>query len=199
MNLHALDALLAQQRNTAVIVVNPVGESGTARLLHEALKAAGIEILVTLGRRGQLLGVVLLGPRRNGDAYFKNDLAFVESLADLASIALENAILYRQRIQMLEYSDRLLESLDPAVVAIDIGGRITSFNPAATKLLGVSDEYRGALMHVLPSEIGWALVLAVSGGWHPREVEVTIDHAVRREAHIWSLGCCDRSLCRQSA
>src|SRR5207245_9374989 len=42
-----------------------------------------------------------------------------------------------------------------------------------------SDEYRGALMHVLPSEVGWALVLAVSGGWHPREVEVTIDHAVR--------------------
>ena len=184
LNLHALDALLAQQRNTAVIVVNPVGESGTARLLHEALKAAGIEILVTLGRRGQLLGVVLLGPRRNGDAYFKNDLAFVESLADLASIALENAILYRQRIQMLEYSDRLLESLDPAVVAIDIGGRITSFNPAATKLLGVSDEYRGALMHVLPSEIGWALVLAVSGGWHPREVEVTIDHAVRGILHV---------------
>ena len=85
---------------------------------------------------------------------------------------------------MLEYSDRLLESIDSAVVAIDVGGRITSFNPAATKLLGVSDEYRGALMHVLPSEIGWALVLAVSGGWHPREVEVTIDHVVRGPLYV---------------
>jgi signal transduction histidine kinase len=139
---------------------------------------------VTLGRRGQLLGVVLLGPRRSGDAYFKNDLIFIESLADLASIALENALLYRQRIQMLEYSERLLESLDSAVVAIDVGGRINSFNPAATKLLGVSDEYRGALMHVLPSEISWALVLAISGGWHPREVEVTIDHSVRGILHV---------------
>jgi len=105
-------------------------------------------------------------------------------LADLAAIALENALLYRQRIQILEYSDRLLESLDSAVVAIDVGGKITSFNPAATKLLSVSAEYRGALMHVLPSEIGWALVLAVSGGWHPREVEVTIDHAVRGILHV---------------
>ena len=128
---------------------------------------------------------VLLGPRRSGDAYFKNDLGFIESVADLASIALENALLYRQRIQMLEYSDRLLESIDSAVVAIDVEGRITSFNPAATKLLGLSDEYHGALMHVLcRQEIGWALVLALSGGWHPREVEVTIDHVVRGILHV---------------
>jgi signal transduction histidine kinase len=183
-NLNRLDTLLAPVPNTSVIVANPAGESGAARLLHEALKAAGIEILVTLRRRGQLHGVVLLGPRRSGDAYFKNDLAFVESLADLASVALENAILYRQSIQMLEYSDRLLESIDSAVVAIDVGGRISSFNLAATKLLGLSDEYQGALLHVLPSEIGWALVLALSGGWHPREVEVTIDHAVRGILHV---------------
>jgi signal transduction histidine kinase len=174
----------AEQFSTAVTVVNPAQESGTAKRMHELMRTASIEIVVTLGRRGQLLGVVLLGPRRSGDAYFKNDLIFIESLADLASIALENALLYRQRIQMLEYSERLLESLDSAVVAIDVGGRINSFNPAATKLLGVSDEYRGALMHVLPSEISWALVLAISGGWHPREVEVTIDHSVRGILHV---------------
>ena len=179
-----LAQLHAGQPNTMVIVVNPDAESGAAKPIHQAMRVAGVEIAVTLGRRGQLLGVVLLGPRRSGDAYFKNDLVFIESLADLASIALENALLYRQRIQMLEYSDRLLESLDSAVVAIDIGGKITSFNPAATKLLGLSDEYLGALMHVLPSEIGWALVLALSGGWHPREVEVTIDHATRGILHV---------------
>jgi signal transduction histidine kinase len=180
----ALAALHAGQPDTSVIVVNPTEETGGTKRTHAALRAAGVEVLVTLGRRGQLLGMVLLGPRRSGDAYFKNDLGFIESVADLASIALENALLYKQRIQMLEYSDRLLESLDSAVVAIDVEGRITSFNPAATKLLGLSDEYHGALMHVLPSEIGWALVLALSGGWHPREVEVTIDHVVRGILHV---------------
>jgi len=177
--------LQSDQHNSVRILVVTSGEdAGALKPIHEVLRALSVEIVVTIGRRGQLLGLVLLGPRRSGDAYFKNDLAFIESLADLASIALENALLYRQRIQMLEYSDRLLESIDSAVVAIDVGGRITSFNPAATKLLGVSDEYRGALMHVLPSEIGWALVLAVSGGWHPREVEVTIDHVVRGPLHV---------------
>jgi signal transduction histidine kinase len=184
LDLRILSAFQAGPFNTALTVVNPAQESGIGKRMHEHMRTAGVEIVVTLGRRGQLLGIVLLGPRRSGDAYFKNDLVFIESLADLASIALENALLYRQRIQMLEYSDRLLESLDSAVVAIDVGGRITSFNPAATKLLGVSDEYRGALMHVLPSEIGWALVLALSGGWHPREVEVTIDHSVRGVLHV---------------
>lgn len=179
-----LAALHAGRPNTTVIVVNPAEETGAAKSIHETMRAAGVEIIVTLGRRGQLLGVVLLGPRRSGDAYFKNDLVFIESLADLASIALENALLYRQRIQILEYSDRLLESLDSAVVAIDIGGKLTSFNPAAKKLLSLGDEHRGALMHALPSEIGWALVLAISGGWHPREVEVTIDHAVRGVLHV---------------
>jgi signal transduction histidine kinase len=183
LDLRTLDLLLANYNNTEVIAVDP-SSANAARHLHDALRAGGIEILVTLGRRGRMLGAILLGPRRSGDAYFRNDLVFIESLADLASIALDNALLYAQRIQMLEYSDRLLESLDSAVVAIDVGGRITSFNPAATKLLGVSDEYRGALMHVLPSEIGWSLILALSGGWHPREVEVTIDHVVRGMLHV---------------
>lgn len=181
---HAVADLHERQPATSVILINPTEEAGKARQTHAALRAEGVEVLVTLGRRGQLLGLVLLGSRRSGDAYFKNDLGFIEAVADLASIALENALLYRQRIQMLEYSDRLLESLDSAVVAIDVDGRVTSFNPAATKLLGLSDEYHGALMHVLPSEIGWALVLALSGGWHPREVEVTIDHVVRGLLHV---------------
>jgi signal transduction histidine kinase len=179
-----LAALQAGHSNTTVTIVNPADEVGAVKLIHEAMRSAGVEVVVTLGRRGQLLGFVLLGPRRSGDAYFKNDLVFIESLADLASIALENGLLYRQRIQMLEYSDRLLESLDSAVVAMDISGKLTSFNPAAQKLLGLSDEHHGALLHVLPSEIAWALVLAISGGWHPREVEVTIDHAVRGVLHV---------------
>lgn len=183
-DIRVFTQLLNGKANTSVIVINPAQESGSNRAVHEALRAAGIEILMALGRRGQLLGAVLLGPRRSGDAYFKNDLLFIESLADLASISLENAVLYRQRIQMLEYSDRLLESLDSGVVAIDVVGRITSFNLAAKELLGLRDDHRSALMSVLPSEIGWALVLAISGGWHPREVEVTIDHAARGVLHV---------------
>ncbi len=184
VDLLTLAALMTERPNPTVFVVNPTLEVGPSRAAHEALRAGGVEIVITLGRRGQLLGAVLLGPRRSGDAYFQNDLAFIESLAELASIALENALLYQQRIQMLEYSDRLLESLDSAVVAIDVMGKITSFNPAARKLLGLSERNRGASLDVLPSEVAWALAMAISQSWHPREVEVTIDHEFPDILHV---------------
>jgi two-component system nitrogen regulation sensor histidine kinase GlnL len=184
VDLVTLATLMTEQPNPAALLVNPAREVGATRIAHEALRSAGVEVAVTLGRRGQLLGAVLLGPRRSGDAYFNDDLAFIESLAELASIALENALLYRQRIQMLEYSERLLESLDSAVVAIDVAGKITSFNPAAKNLLGLADDARGALLGLLPSEVSWALAIAISQTSLPRELEVTIDHKSRGALHV---------------
>lgn len=171
--------LLQTQLSPSVLLVNPVGETAEHQEAHEALRQGGVELVVMLGRRGQKLGTVFLGPRRSGDAYFAPDLAFIESLADVASIALENALLYRQRIQILEYSDRLLESLDSAVVAVDAVGRIASYNPAAKNLLGLADSARGAALDALPSEIAWALALALCGAWTPREVEANVSHSSR--------------------
>jgi len=183
-DLLTLAAEVTMQPNPTVLAVNPAHETGAVRARHEALRAAGVEVVVTLGRRGQLLGAILLGPRRSGDAYFQNDLVFVESVGELVSIALENSLLYRQRIQVLEYSERLLESLDSAVVAIDVSGKITSFNPAAKELLGVSETDRGALLDVLPSEVGWALAVAITDPWLPRGVEVTINHEPQGALHV---------------
>jgi signal transduction histidine kinase len=168
----------------SVVLVTPMSEEGLRRSAHEALRHAGIEVVITLGRRGEMLGAILLGARRSGDAYFKNDIAFMESLAEIASIALENSLLYRQRIHILEYSDRLLESLDSAVVAVDVSGRITSFNIAAKQLLDVQETAKGSPLEVLPSEIAWALALAISGAWRPREIEVSIDHTTRGQLPV---------------
>jgi len=163
----------------AVIVVRPDAEKGPQAAAYDSLRNAGIEVVIVLARRRALLGVVLLGPRRSGDAYFKQDLDFIDSLADLASISLENSLLYRQSIQMLEYSDRLLESLQSAVVAVDVAGRITSFNPAARGLFALDRGALGELLHRLPSEIGWALAMAITGSWQPREIELSIDQDAR--------------------
>jgi signal transduction histidine kinase len=162
-----------------VVVVSPGDERGRRREAHELLSLAGIEIVITLARRDQVLGLVVLGSRRSGDPYFVKDLSFIEALTQIASIALENSLLYRQRIQMLEYSDRLLESLNAAVVAVDVAGKITSFNAATKTLLGLRDSQRAELLSVLPSEVGWALTFAISGAWFPREVELNIDHDAR--------------------
>lgn len=177
--LVAVAALLFEAPMSSALVIAPDNARGAHRAAHEALRDAGVEVVTTLGRRGRLLGIVLLGPRRSGDAYFTRDLTFLESLAEIASIALENALLYRQRIQILEYSDRLLESLNSAVVAVDVAGRITSFNPVSKYLLGLRDHDRGASLSSLPSEVGWALALAITKSWSPKDIEVAIDHMTR--------------------
>jgi len=122
---------------------------------------------------------MFLGPRRSGDAYYAKDLSFIESLLELASVALENSLLYRQRIHMLEYSTRLLESLNSGVIAVDVNGRITSFNPSCLTLLGLDGAKPGLLLDILPSEVGWALALAIAGPWHAKDVEVSIDRGSR--------------------
>jgi two-component system, NtrC family, nitrogen regulation sensor histidine kinase GlnL len=167
------------QPRPRVLVVNPSDERGRLRDAHEVLSLAGIEIVITLARRDEVLGLVVLGRRRSGDPYFIKDLSFIEALTQVASIALENSLLYRQRIQMLEYSDRLLESLNAAVVAVDVSGKITSFNAATKTLLGLKDSQRGDLLSALPSEVAWALTFAASGAWFPREIELNIDHDTR--------------------
>jgi PAS domain S-box-containing protein len=177
---------LRLQPSPCVILVSPLRHTGRDRSIHETLKTSGIEVVVALGRRGQTLGTVLLGPRRSGDAYFDKDLSFIESVAELASISLENAILYRHRIQISEYSNRLLESLNSAVVAIDVSGRITNFNPAAVELLGLSQLDLHKQITVLPSEVAWALALTVQGTWQPRDIEASVDQPSGRLAIMLS-------------
>lgn len=175
--------LLETEPSPAVTVLDQAAES-TNRSTHEALRAAGVEIIITLGRRDELLGAVFLGPRKSGDAYFTADLTFLESAAEIASIALENALLYRQRLEMLDYSDRLLESLDSAVVAVDVEGKITSFNPAAVSLLGLKAPSRGETLDVVPTEVAWALALAIRGVWLPREVEASVERPHREPVPV---------------
>jgi len=174
-NLFSVGMTMVDGPNPAVIVVRPDAERGPQAAAYESLRGAGIEVVVVLARRSALLGVVLLGARRSGDAYFKGDLEFIESVADLASVALENSLLYRQSIQMLEYSGRLLESLQSGVVAVDVTGRITSFNPAAQSLFALDRRALGESLNRLPSEIGWALAMAITRSWQPREIELTVD------------------------
>lgn len=171
--------LISDDTGPSVIVVTPGGAPDRQRAAHDALKAAGVELVIQLARRKDWLGTILLGERRSGDAYYKQDIEFIEALAELTSIALDNSLLYRQSLQTLEYSDRLLESLGSAVVAVDSEGRITSYNPAAKALLGLDDHARSTLLINLPAEVAWTLAFVIKGTWCPRELEVTIEHPTR--------------------
>jgi signal transduction histidine kinase len=159
-----------------------LASESTERFRSSALAESGCELAVALYRREQLLGVMLVGPRRSGDPYFARDIAFIESVARLSSIALENAYLYGRQRELIEYSDRLLESLDAAVVAADITGALTSINSAAVRLFGIAPTSRR--VDILPPEVGWALALAVAGGWQAQAVECDIEHPTKGQIPV---------------
>jgi signal transduction histidine kinase len=169
-----LAAFSNRDRRSPVTLVIPKGSShdeGTFTLLANA----GIEVVLILERHDSVIGTILLGPRRSGDAYFAKELVFLESLSDLAAMALENSLLHQQRIHILEYSERLLESLESAVVAAGLTGTLTSYNPAAVRLLGLPEHHTGLTLDALPSEVAWALAFVIGGSWSPKNVEVSVD------------------------
>ena len=170
----ALADFSSRHRRSPVTLVIPKRDSHDEQSFN-VLAAAGIEIVLMLERHDAVIGTILLGPRRSGDAYFAKELVFLESLSDLAAIALENSLLHQQRVHILEYSERLLESLESAVVAVGLTGALTSYNPAAVRMLGLPQNRAGLTLDALPSEVAWALAFVIGGSWLPKNVEVSVD------------------------
>ena len=69
--LVAVAALLFDNPSSSALLIDPDKARGGQRVAHETLRDAGVEVVMTLGRRGQLLGVVLLGPRRAATVFLK--------------------------------------------------------------------------------------------------------------------------------
>lgn len=169
--------LLEPVDSAALHLVDPDREPSRLRPTAQALRAAGVDVLATLGRHENPLGLFVLGPKRNGDAYFSSDLSFLEALRDMVSIAVENALLYRHKLSLLDYANRLIESLDSAVITITQNATIDRANTAATSLLGILSTSPAYTIANLPSEVAWALVLTLSRGLRLRNVELSLDTA----------------------
>ncbi|PYM31878.1 MAG: hypothetical protein DME17_21725, partial [Candidatus Rokuibacteriota bacterium] len=104
-------AAMAWAMPGAVPAVRLLGEAphpdDRSREVEEILRLTGVEVWVGLGRAGQRLGVVLLGPRRSGEAYLAPALRFLEDLAEVASMAVETAALHAQQLLLQREAERL--------------------------------------------------------------------------------------------
>jgi signal transduction histidine kinase len=74
------------------------------------LTSLGVELCYPLISMNRLIGILLLGPKKNRPDFSKNELAFISSLTPQAGIALENALLYkeqRERFRRMLRADKL--------------------------------------------------------------------------------------------
>jgi PAS domain S-box-containing protein len=95
-----------------------------------------------IGRDGRHIGLIQLTAKDEGE-FTENDESIIVQLAQMASVAIENARLYHEAQEVeerlrrqLEFTRAITDSLGEGVYATDREGRLTFMNPAAEALLG---------------------------------------------------------------
>jgi PAS domain S-box-containing protein len=114
---------------------------------RQQLKELGFELFVPIRRKGNLVGLIALGPQKSGRPYSGRDLDLLRTLADQTIVALENAQLF-DRVQrnleeitrMKNLMDNVFASIASGVITTDVLGQITLYNRAAESILGVPTE-----------------------------------------------------------
>ena len=108
------------------------------------------------GTRTRTIAVIGLGRTIGGDFLSSEDVELLESLASYIGIALQNASLYtrlQEKIsefeRLKEFNENIVESINVGILAVDLGGRIESWNAQMEAMYALS---RGeALGQELPS------------------------------------------------
>jgi nitrogen-specific signal transduction histidine kinase len=109
--------------------------------VEQRMRDLGVAALAGVRVKGQLIGLMLLGPRATTRIYGAVELAVLSGLADQLAISLENAKLYTEVQNSRIYNDILLDRLVGGVIAVNPARTITVFNREAERITGLSREH----------------------------------------------------------
>jgi len=93
---HPFVLLLSESESAVLRDELEASSSAQRSKMQQVFVANGWEVCVPLTGSGNLVGFLALGPKRNLDAFFVEDLELLEAVAAQASVALENARLYEE-------------------------------------------------------------------------------------------------------
>jgi len=106
------DPLLVHlQQNPATVAVKDLDLDSAAL---QAMRLAGIEVVVPLVSQGELIGVLNLGPRRSERPYSLDDRRLLDNLAGNAAAAIRVAHLVRHRAEEAQQRERIDNELKVA-------------------------------------------------------------------------------------
>jgi PAS domain S-box-containing protein len=150
------------------------GDAGTTLAEFDLLAT---EVLVPLIADDRVIGFLAVGPKRSGDPFFTDDADLLATLANQSAVAVRNAQIHQQVLQVNEHIQRILATIESGVAAVGAKGRITLFNRAAETLAGISaEELRGKPAAHLPGALARLLESAAAGG-SSSQVEIALPDA----------------------
>ncbi len=169
--LRYLDPLLAavpEHKDQALFELPEIN-----RLLQNLTRAASMGLLTGVGLplivRQQVIGVIFVFRNYQG-VFSKNDTALLQSFADQAAIAVQNAQLYSQISREKLRMDALLDSAADGIMIISSEHTVERCNPALARLLGVPQQtihgkQHSDVIHLLNQKDGLTLEQGEKAGW----------------------------------
>ncbi len=131
---------------------------------NEELASRGVRVVAPLRVSGEVVGAIVLGDKRSGEAFTSRDASFLEILAAEASIAMKNALLFdekRQRVRELTALNELAFALGSSreldtllQTALDQVVSVTHADSGSILLLEDGEDYLSIAAAVgIPTEI----------------------------------------------
>ncbi len=104
--------------------------------VRDEMDRLGISIWVPIVSKDELIGIIALGHKLSGDLFTSEDIRLLGTLSSQTAVALDNARLYDEVVNMKDYSEEILQSMINGVMTVDVRGRIVTYNVMAERITG---------------------------------------------------------------
>jgi PAS domain S-box-containing protein len=145
-----------------VFYESPRNAAETEPSIRRTLERLNLNYYIPCRIRERIVAVLGLGKTVDGDFLSSDDVELLFTIAGYVGIALDNAQLYtslEQKAAQIErlkdFSENIVESLNVGVFAVDLEGRIESWNSQVELLLGVprQEAIGRNLVEILPADL----------------------------------------------
>lgn len=150
-------SFLEMLRHTPLFIEKPANAIHLSEEIRGPVAALGMHYYLPCEFKQRTVAVIGLGKTRAGDLFSSEDVALLETLAGYLAVALENARLYtslqrkaNEYERLKDFNENIVESIRVGVMALDLEGRVESWNSQMEVLSG---ETRGAALGRLVAEV----------------------------------------------
>jgi len=118
-----------------------LGEAGEEKRrgleeVKDEMERLGISVWVPIISKKEMIGIIALGDKLSGEIFSSEDLGLLSTLGSQTAVALDNARLYNEVVNMKDYSEEILRSMVDGVLTVDTRGRVVTYNLMAEKITG---------------------------------------------------------------
>lgn len=136
-------SFLGMLRHTPMFIEKPANAIHLPEEIREPVATLGMHYYLPCEFKQRTVAVIGLGKTHAGDLLSSEDVALLETLAGYLAVALENARLYtslqhkaNEYERLKDFNENIVESIRVGVVALDLEGRVESWNSQMEVLSG---------------------------------------------------------------